>query len=32
MVVAAKAMARTIVDLIEDEKLLANVKREWEEA
>jgi amidohydrolase len=32
MVVAAKAMARTIVDLIEDESLLANVKREWEGA
>jgi amidohydrolase len=32
MVVAAKAMARTIVDLIEDQSLLANVKREWKES
>jgi amidohydrolase len=32
MVVAAKAMARTIVDLIEDQSLLASVKREWEES
>jgi amidohydrolase len=32
MLVAAKAMARTILDLIEDEALLASVKKEWAEA
>jgi hypothetical protein len=32
MLLAAKAMARTIVDLIEDEALLATVKKEWADA
>jgi hypothetical protein len=32
MLVAAKAMARTTLDLLEDAALLESVKREWSEA